>query len=620
MKREASSQARSFLKRVLFQKDERHRKMILAAPTFWVHSTDVSVLSTPQEFYSELLAQSHSATNRVSLASLYLGTGEMERSLLESLADNYRRKKDLKVRVVLDKNRGTRIERRPASHGGQSSATLFQSTVGSITTDALPDERSDTSEFRLGLFKMPLRQDDWFARFILPRLPPRYNELLTTFHLKAYAFDDTLIMTGANLSGDYFTTRQDRYWVIRDAPLAALYHDMIDILCDAAQNIDDSTGEEERGSERGGESRSSRSSNSNSNSNSMSIPSNHDRTTDHAEIKYKSMKAKLEHLMRPTLIEDWRQDRTDPPSSSSSVTSSISQAGWTCIQPTIQCAALGMRHDEMMTKNLLAKLDDIANDEIENFEKTKTKTKTKIKTKTAYVSTGYLNFHDHFIRLLLNMKTNVTVLAASPEANGFFNAAGISGSLPMAYSLIGHRLLREARAKEVGTFQMCEYHRSGWTYHAKGLWFTKRFTEKFNTTLTPPLLVSRSDNRSMDNMSVDSTLADNMSAGVDASFDRGGVNEVMSTTTSSFGGLTLVGSPNFGYRSVERDFESSLLIVTEDKHLQLKMERELNDLMSHVSEVDLSEFQKAERKLVGLFSWKNGWWISPASRIVRNLM
>ena len=111
-----------------------------------------------------------------------------------------------------------------------------------------------------------------------------------------------------------------------------------------------------------------------------------------------------------------------------------------------------------------------------------------------------------------------------------------------------------------------------------------------------------------------------MSAGVDALFYRGGVNEVMSTTTSSFGGLTLVGSPNFGYRSVERDFESSLLIVTEDKHLQLKMERELNNLMNHVSEVDLSEFQKAERKLVGLFSWKHGWWISPASRIVRNFM
>ena len=60
---------------------------------------------------------------------------------------------------------------------------------------------------------------DWFAHFILPRLPPRYNELLTTFHLKAYVFDDTLIMSGANLSNDYFTSRQDRYWVIQNAIL-----------------------------------------------------------------------------------------------------------------------------------------------------------------------------------------------------------------------------------------------------------------------------------------------------------------------------------------------------------------------------------------------------------------
>jgi len=34
-------------------------------------------------------------------------------------------------------------------------------------------------------------------------------------HLKAAAFDDDLVMTGANLSHDYFTDRQDRYIIFK---------------------------------------------------------------------------------------------------------------------------------------------------------------------------------------------------------------------------------------------------------------------------------------------------------------------------------------------------------------------------------------------------------------------
>ena len=53
-----------------------------------------------------------------------------------------------------------------------------------------------------------------------------------------YVFDDTLIMSGANLSGDYFTTRQDRYWVIRDAQLASFYHNLVSALRDASRPHD----------------------------------------------------------------------------------------------------------------------------------------------------------------------------------------------------------------------------------------------------------------------------------------------------------------------------------------------------------------------------------------------
>jgi hypothetical protein len=47
--------------------------------------------------------------------------------------------------------------------------------------------------------------------------------------MKAYVFDDTLIMSGANLSHDYFTNRQDRAMKFaRSSHLANFYHDIIE--------------------------------------------------------------------------------------------------------------------------------------------------------------------------------------------------------------------------------------------------------------------------------------------------------------------------------------------------------------------------------------------------------
>lgn len=41
--------------------------------------------------------------------------------------------------------------------------------------------------------------------------------------MKLYIFDDLLVISGANLSYDYFTNRQDRYYVIRDKKLTDFY-------------------------------------------------------------------------------------------------------------------------------------------------------------------------------------------------------------------------------------------------------------------------------------------------------------------------------------------------------------------------------------------------------------
>ena len=49
-------------------------------------------------------------------------------------------------------------------------------------------------------------------------LPPRMSEVVGVAHIKAYAFDNSVLLSGANLSNTYFSMRQDRYYVFHDAP------------------------------------------------------------------------------------------------------------------------------------------------------------------------------------------------------------------------------------------------------------------------------------------------------------------------------------------------------------------------------------------------------------------
>ena len=67
------------------------------------------------------------------------------------------------------------------------------------------------------------------------------REIFGVHHIKAHVFDDNVLITGANLSEDYFTDRQDRCMVIQDcAPLAHYLDDLINLLADHSFLINDS--------------------------------------------------------------------------------------------------------------------------------------------------------------------------------------------------------------------------------------------------------------------------------------------------------------------------------------------------------------------------------------------
>jgi len=91
---------------------------------------------------------------------------------------------------------------------------------------------------------------------------------------------------------------------------------------------------------------------------------------------------------------------------------------------------------------------------------------------------GYFNIHPQLKELLLNSKSaKGTVVTAAPEANGFYGSKGVSGMLPLAYTLLSRRFLEDViKFGKENSIELREWKKgvhgkdpNAWTYHAKGL-------------------------------------------------------------------------------------------------------------------------------------------------------
>ena len=165
------------------------------------------------------------------MSALYWGVEEKEQKLRDAVSHSLTNTPGLRVKILLDWCRGTRLV------GGQSSVTLLSPLLSSLSQHS-----SSTSRCRLAFYQTPQLRG-WLSRL----LPSKWNELLGLQHCKVYIFDNSLVISGANLSRDYFTNRQvrnadnhdtgrniylylqDRYVVIEDCkPLADYYEGLVD--------------------------------------------------------------------------------------------------------------------------------------------------------------------------------------------------------------------------------------------------------------------------------------------------------------------------------------------------------------------------------------------------------
>lgn len=458
----------------IFQSLARHSRL------FPLRSENVTILRSPTSFYEQLLTNIRGATHRITISSLYLGTGELERRLVDAIGHKLRENPKIKVTIVLDYSRGQR--------GGQdkSSIAMFKQLMNEFP-----------SNLELYLYRVPQ------LKGIKASLPPPFNETLGVSHSKVYLVDDTLILSGANLSEDYFTNRQDRYVEMADCDgLATFYHQFVTAVVTFSYQakllesgdyvLEPPT--PQRGSKRA------------------------------------AMKKQLEELVNRQRHQDNDQDPVAlfAPASGND----------TWAFPTIQFTPIGVDQDEAVLTELMQHVPANA---------------------SIGIASGYLNFPPFLDELLVNCSAHVDVLTAAPEANGFFNADGVKGALPMAYSLIEQDFYEKTRSRKFTT-NIREFKRPGWTFHGKGMWFSP-----------------------------------SVEAGTP---------------------LTIIGSSNFGRRSYGCDLESQLVMYTRDPTLQSKLKAEYEQLSQDTELVTEQVWQRPDRNLSVVFCWKYGHWIRPVSKMI----
>ncbi|XP_020300212.1 CDP-diacylglycerol--glycerol-3-phosphate 3-phosphatidyltransferase, mitochondrial isoform X3 [Pseudomyrmex gracilis] len=433
------------------------------APVFPVNSSKITIVHEPQAFYTTLLEKCRHARKRITLASLYLGTGTLETELVNVIKQAMNTGDgNVQVRILLDYMRGSR--------GKQNSRKMLEPLL----------KGNYGKNCKIFLYHTPNLRGIMKAA-----IPDRFNELIGLQHMKIYMIDDDLIISGANLSNDYFTNRQDRYLVIEDCKeLCDFYHTLIEKVTEFSFLLQPDG-------------------DTNLNSAINCHPYKGSKNTFTQEAA-----SRIQTFFQSEIEKRTDLDKTD----------TVDADTW--IFPLVQMGQLNIYHDSEVTLKLL---------------------RTAPAGATLKLATGYFNLtSDYSQAVLRECRATCHLLTAHPTANGFFNAKGIAGKIPAAYSTIEnsfYNLCEKLNQQE--RVILWEFVKPGWTYHAKGLWYT------FPNQQKPS--------------------------------------------------LTLVGSPNFGYRSVNRDLETQLALVTKNKKLQNALHEEQARLFSCAKPVTRKTFSQQDR-------------------------
>ena len=220
-------------------------------------------------------------------------------------------------------------------------------------------------------------------------LPPRWNEILSVYHIKSYIFDDNMIISGANLSNDYFTTRIDRYVLFENCPELINYYEKFSLPFLINPQIF---------------------------CHSIGILFHHlcgiwpceSLQFDFCFFRDVVSSNRTHNEFRSRVMELLR--------SGGDATCNASHAD-VLIYPTFQQEALNLTADYTSFKGVL----DVAS----RFEDT-----------DLYLTSGYVNFPAEIVDVLSKYRGKMRYLFAAPQANSFFHDPGFASVIPALYNIV----------------------------------------------------------------------------------------------------------------------------------------------------------------------------------------
>eukprot|EP00306_Pavlova_sp_CCMP459_P002848 CAMPEP_0185181408 /NCGR_PEP_ID=MMETSP1139-20130426/32997_1 /TAXON_ID=298111 /ORGANISM="Pavlova sp., Strain CCMP459" /LENGTH=453 /DNA_ID=CAMNT_0027747243 /DNA_START=30 /DNA_END=1388 /DNA_ORIENTATION=- len=390
------------------------------------------------------------ANSRLRLAALYLGTEELEQALVAGVLQRIRSTRGLSVSVLLDRMRATR----PDQFGRTSISTLSPllapaGDVQPIVTDGALGSASAGGEGVGGegvgvhLFHPPAVAD------IVAQLPPRFNEILAVQHVKAFVFDNDVLITGANMSSDYFTNRHDRYVLISGEPqVADFFDDLLKVLGACSFTVPRGVGSG-FGTER---------------ARTRLIPPRCVTApgccTAHPLEVSRAMTARIHDVFHKHRAQSTVEEGAEGPCDGVGAT--------TFVVPTVQLGSADLRQDESVCTQAMALPSELGGGSVT-------------------VSSPYCNFTPAALQSLArrplpsvkgegseqaSTPARVELITAASEANGFYASRGVSSLLPTAYAILEYDALIFLEDRIGAADVTLRLWRRGTdTFHAKGIWY-----------------------------------------------------------------------------------------------------------------------------------------------------
>lgn len=375
-------------------------------------------LPSPEDFHLQVIRGLQTASLSITLSALYVGvTKDHEKTVISSLqsALSDPSRPDLQVRLILDYSRAHRDD--------SGFLSIFRSLLA-----------AHGPRLQVFLYEMPSQRLQ--SSFLINRLPSWMREILGVYHCKYMLFDDTAVLTGANLSEEYFSNRQDRYYLIRDHRMLAYLNSFSDIVGKDCHRLTE-TGIDYRTS-----------------SGTMA-----------EELEVLSKEFQLNGIPPPPLhaagsAADWFQGD-----------------GMACM-PLVQCADLGITHEEdtlsALLGNRLPLPPALSDDDSYSLD--------SVTMMSPYPNFSYSLLASCFAFLSTNTTGGWRILTASAESHGFANGQGVKKYIPFLHQrvltdslTVGIERFHEqypssSAASLADGVQLGLYGRPGWTFHGKGLW------------------------------------------------------------------------------------------------------------------------------------------------------